>query len=161
VFPSPVDNRPGGWKREAGVNGDPRPALGAAFLVRQRGIGRLVAGSAVILVLSSLAVILPTGSATATTCPGTQVFGFLANTWLPSDGNVWGFRAPINLRKGSHSGSVCIINGSGDIGHADVWVGIEGAGAISQIGWTHDGSMGYCRFYEWFTTTQGIGPLRH
>jgi len=72
---------------------------------------------------------------------------------------MWGLRAPISLRTGSHSGSVCTLNGSGDVGHADVWVGIEGNGAISQIGWTHDGTLGYCRFFEWFTSSQNNPPV--
>ena len=88
----------------------------------------------------------------AQACPPSPNFDFLFEDWSPSDGLLSGFRAPIKLRK---NGAVCTPDG-----HTDSWVGIESAlGGLAQVGWTHDGTKGYCRFWQWFDASGGTtGP---
>jgi hypothetical protein len=108
------------------------------------------------LAMSLLWLILPATAASAVTCPPSPTFEFLSEHWEPSDHVVSGMRASIVLRKGSHSGSVCTPDG-----HTDAWVAVEDSSisSISQIGWTHDGTFGYCRFTEWFTPSTFNPPV--
>jgi hypothetical protein len=80
--------------------------------------------------------------AQAVTCPAVD-YDFLQNGWSPSDGSIAGFRSSIELRK---NGSVCSPDG-----FASPWVGVQSNtnGGISQIGWDHESSLGYCRFWEY------------
>jgi hypothetical protein len=84
----------------------------------------------------------------AEACPPNPNFDFLFEEWAPSDGLLAGFRAPIKLRK---DGAVCTPDG-----HTDSWVGIESPlGGLAQVGWTHDGTKEYCRFWQWFDASGG------
>lgn len=91
-------------------------------------------------------------------CPSSTAYDFASNAWYPSDGDVGGIRAPVNLRR---DGSVC--TGGPQLGFAAGWIGIENSAgtSIAQIGFIHvyDPNLGVGKYCEFWAIDGGAAHL--